>query len=80
MALVERAYDLVVITNFGIAPDHAVEIIPIRHNYPVLFFTGHMNERLEEECRRRGIPWVEVPVAIEELRRELRIALDDPDL
>jgi DNA-binding NtrC family response regulator len=79
-ALAARRYDLIIVTNFGIPPHLAVEIIPAERRYPVLFFTGHMDERLEHECRRRGIPWVEVPLGIDALRRELRIALDDPTL
>jgi CheY-like chemotaxis protein len=78
--LTEQRYDLVVITNFGIAPWAAVRIIPGRRDYPVLFMTGYLDAGLERECRAKGIAWVQVPASIDEMRRELRIALDDPAL
>jgi hypothetical protein len=67
--LAARRYGLVVITNFGLSPRAAVDMVPETRGYPVLFFTGFMDAELERECRARGIPWVEVP---------LPIALDDP--
>jgi CheY-like chemotaxis protein len=78
--LAEHRYDLVVVTNFGISPWAAVRIIPARRDYPVLFVTGYLDAGLEQECRAKGIAWVQVPASIDEMRRELRIALDDPAL
>lgn len=65
--LAERSYDLVVITNFGIPPSIAVDIIPIPavRRYPVVFLTRHMDALLKHECQQRGIPWIEVPLEIE---------------
>ncbi len=78
--LTRRRYDLVVITNFGIAPWAAVQVVPRSRDYPVLFFTGYLDAALAQECRARRIPWVQVPAPIADMRRELRIALDDPAL
>jgi hypothetical protein len=70
-------YALVVITNFGIGPFHAVEVIPADRDYPALFLTGYMDDWLSAFCRDREIPWRQAPVRLDDLRRELRIALED---
>ena len=53
---------------------------PGQRDYLVLFVTGYLDAGLEQECRVKGIAWVQVPASIDEMRRELRIALDDPAL
>ncbi len=58
--LAEERYDLVVITNFAVSPHAGVAVIPPRRQYPVLFFTGYMDDGLERDCRERDIPWVKV--------------------
>src|SRR5262245_35948640 len=78
--LAKRPYDLVVITNGGVSPWEAVAIIPARRRYPVFFLTGHMDPDLEEGCRERDIAWAPIPMPLQELRRELRIALDDLEM
>jgi hypothetical protein len=59
------------------APGDAVAVIPVARDYPVLFLTGHLNPDLEAACRARAIPWLRVPVELDGLRRELRLALED---
>lgn len=70
-------YALVLVTNFGVGPFQAVEIIPADRDYTVLFLTGYLDARLDEECRRRNIVPLLAPFKPAELQRELRIALED---
>ncbi len=77
-ALLERrSFGLVILTNFGVGPLHAVEIIPKRRDYPVLFLTGWMSDEIEAVCRAKNIPWRKVPIPLDpiDLHRELSVAL-----
>lgn len=73
-------YALVVLTNFGIGPREAVTMIPDRRDYTVFFLTGHVDSSIEAVCRSKQIHYRTMPIAPDVLRRELRIALDDPGL
>lgn len=73
-------YVLVIVTNFGVRPFEAVEIIPAERDYTVMFLTGHMDDRLREQCRERRISWWPVPMEPREIWRELRLALEDVTL
>jgi hypothetical protein len=55
-------YALVLITNFGVGPFHAVEVIPADRDYAVLFLTGYMDARLASLCRDRSVPWRRMPL------------------
>jgi DNA-binding response OmpR family regulator len=75
-----RRYALVIITNFGLSPWDAAAVIPETRDYPVLFLTSLMDENLQCVCQRKGIAWKTGPFAEANLRRELRVALEDPRL
>ena len=47
---------------------------------PVLFLTGHFDQRLANDCAAKRIPVHRVPIESQALFRELRLALDDPRL
>jgi hypothetical protein len=78
--LTAHRYGLVLVTNFGISAHDAVSVIPAGHDYAVLYLTGHINDRIAAACAERAIPWLRVPEDIENLRREVRLALDAPGI
>lgn len=47
-----RLYGLFLATNFGVSPWDALAVVPAERDYPVLFLTGHVTEKIE-----KAIPW-----------------------
>ena len=76
----QGSFPLVIVTNFGVGPWQAVDCVPAERGFPVLFLTGHLDQRLARDCAVKRIPVHRVPIEPEALFRELRIALDDPRL
>jgi hypothetical protein len=75
--LAAHRYGLVLVTNFGIRPDEALVAIPARRDYPVLFLTGCITDRIEKACVEKAIPMLRIPEAIDMLRGEIRLVLED---
>jgi hypothetical protein len=75
--LATHRYGLVLVTNFGIRPDEALVPIPARRDYSVLFLTGHVTHRIEKACVEKAIPMLRIPEAIDILRGEIRLVLED---
>jgi hypothetical protein len=72
-----RRYGLVLVTNFGVRPDDALAVIPPTRDYPVLFLTGDVSDRVQQTCREKSIPLIRMPEAVDTLRGQLRLALED---
>jgi hypothetical protein len=75
--LAREEYSLVVITNLGLAPSMALDVIETKRDYPVLFLSGHIDPVIESICATKQIPWLRLPVEIPSLLGELRVALED---
>ena len=71
-------YRLVIVTNLGMPPDHAVSVVPLDHSYPVIFMSGVFNDNLRRECALRRIRNMRVPFKLEEFRNAVARALDEP--
>ena len=71
-------YRLVIVTNLGMPPDHAVSVVPLDHSYPVIFMSGVFNDNLRRECTLRRIRCMKVPFKLEEFRNAVARALDEP--
>jgi hypothetical protein len=70
-------FSLVVITNLGLTPSMALDVIETERDYPVLFLSGHTDSVIESICLTKQIPWLRLPVEIPSLLGELRVALED---
>ncbi len=44
---------------------------------PVLFLTGHVTDRIDKPCLEKAIPMLRIPEAIDLLRGEIRLLLED---
>jgi len=77
LLLSARRYGLFLATNFGVRPWEALAVVPAQRDYPVLFLTGHVTDRIEKECVEKSIPSLRVPEALDVLRGMLRLALED---
>jgi hypothetical protein len=75
--LAAHRYGLVLVTNFGLRPDEALAAIPARRDYSVLFLTGHITDRIKKACVENAIPMLRIPEAIDLLRGEIRLVLED---
>ena len=71
-------YRLVIVTNLGMPPDHAVSVVPLDHSYPVIFMSGVFNDTLRRECTLKRIRCMKVPFKLEEFRNAVARALDEP--
>ena len=71
-------YRLVIVTNLGMPPDHAVSVVPLDHSYPVIFMSGVFNDSLRRECTLKRIRCMKVPFKLEEFRDAVARALDEP--
>ena len=71
-------YRLVIVTNLGMPPDHAVSVVPLDHSYPVIFMSGVFNDNLRRECTLKRIRCMKVPFKLEEFRDAVARALDEP--
>jgi hypothetical protein len=76
--LAMQSCSLVIVTNLELPPSDAVAVVPTVRDYPVLFLKGHVDSLIESTCATKNIPIREVPIDGEALRREFRLALDDP--
>jgi hypothetical protein len=54
-------YDLVIVTNLGIPPWLAIEVVPEDRPYEAMFISGHWDDQITDECKRRGLHPVRVP-------------------
>jgi DNA-binding NtrC family response regulator len=70
-------YKLVIVTNFGMPPEHAVSVVPDEHTYPVIFISGVFDEELRAACRTKRLRCMVAPFSLEQLREALRSALSD---
>ena len=68
-------YRLVIVTNFGIPPAHALSAITAEHSYPVLFISGHFDDDFRRECALKRIRSMKMPFTLKELRAEVGAAL-----
>lgn len=75
--LAARRYALVVLTNWGVVPRAAVDVVPADRQYPVIFLTGFRDQEIEHECKAKAIPYLLTPLETPSLRQELRLALGD---
>jgi len=73
-------YRLDIATNGGIPPLLTLDAIPPKHDYPVLFLTGHWDVAVEAVCRDKQVVVRRVPIGLDELRQEIRLALEDCSL
>ena len=71
-------YRLVIVTNLGMPPDHAVSVVPLDHSYPVIFMSGVFNDNLRRECTLKRICCMDVPFKMKELREVVTRALNEP--
>src|SRR5438093_9832521 len=71
-------YRLVIVTNLGMPPDHAVSVVPLDHSYPVIFMSGVFNDNLRRECMLKRIRCMKVPFKLDEFRDAVARALDEP--
>ena len=62
-------YRLVIVSNFGMPPEHAVPVVPKDHAYPVIFISGVYNEDLRRICQEKRLRCMDAPVESETLRR-----------
>jgi len=77
LLLSARRYGFVLTTNFGIPAEDAIAVVPAERDYPVLFLTGHVTDRIEKECVEKSVPSLRVPEALNVLPGMLRLALED---
>jgi len=71
-------YRLVIVTNLGMPPDHAVSVVPLDHSYPVIFVSGVFNDNLRRECTLKHIRCMKVPFKPEDFQDAVARALDEP--
>ena len=71
-------YRLVIVTNLGMPPDHAVSVVPLDHSYPVIFMSGVFNDTLRRECTLKRIRCMKVPFKPEDFQDAVARALDEP--
>ena len=71
-------YRLVIVTNLGMPPDHAVSVVPLDHSYPVIFISGFFNDDLRRQCTLKRIRCMDAPFSVKELRDAITCALDEP--
>jgi len=71
-------YRLVIVTNLGMPPDHAVSVVPLDHSYPVIFMSGVFNDTLRRECTLKRIRCMKVPFKPEDFQDAVACALDEP--
>jgi DNA-binding NtrC family response regulator len=71
-------YRLVIVTNFGMPPEHAVAIVPSEHPYPVIFISGVWDDELRKACEVKRLRCLKAPFKVDELRQELSRELDKP--
>ena len=71
-------YRLVIVTNLGMPPDHAVSVVPLDHSYPVIFMSGVFNDNLRRECTLKRIRCMKVPFKPEDFQDSVARALDEP--
>ena len=71
-------YRLVIVTNLGMPPDHAVSVVPLDHSYPVIFMSGVFNDNLRRECTLKRIRCMKVPFKPEDFQDAVARALDEP--
>ena len=71
-------YRLVIVTNLGMPPDHAVSVVPLDHSYPVIFMSGVFNDKLRRECTLKRIRCMKVPFKPEDFQDSVARALDEP--
>ncbi len=71
-------YRLVIVTNLGMPPDHAVSVVPLDHSYPVIFMSGVFNDNLRRECSLKRIRCMKVPFKPEDFQDAVARALDEP--
>jgi hypothetical protein len=76
--LAARRFDLVTISNVGFRPSDAVELIPDDHAYPVLFYSGFMDEELAAICQAKRIRWYAIPFDPATLLADVANALSTP--
>lgn len=76
LLLAARRYSFVLTTNFGVPAGEAIAVVPAERDFPVLFLTGHVTDRIEKECAEKSIPSLRVPEALDVLRGMLRLALE----
>lgn len=76
--LAAYSYRLVIVTNLGMPPDHAVSVVPLDHSCPVIFLSGVFNDSLRRECALRRIRCMGAPFTVKELRDAVASALDEP--
>jgi hypothetical protein len=65
------AYRLVIVTSFGLPAEAALSVIPADQAWVTLFISGPLDERLRQECQRKGVRCLEAPFGVEQLREEL---------
>src|SRR5437588_10465413 len=68
-----RRFSLVIITNLGLSPWHALEAFEDDRDYPVLFLSGHVDSGIEATCLAKRIPWLRVSDELRGLPHELRV-------
>ena len=71
-------YRLVIVTNLGMPPDHAVSVVPLDHSYPVIFMSGVFNDNLRRECTLRRIRCMKMPFKLKDFQDVVARALDEP--
>lgn len=54
-------YGLVIVTNLGIPPWLAIDVVPEDHSYEAMFISGHWDDQITLECQRRRLHPVRVP-------------------
>jgi hypothetical protein len=54
-------YQLVVVTNFGLAPGPSVDVVPAARSIPAIFLTGYRDRELGSICEHRQIAIIDAP-------------------
>ncbi len=64
-------YGLVIVTNLGIPPSLAIDVVPEDRSYEAMFISGHWDDEITRECERRRLHSVQVPCDLNFLRGEI---------
>lgn len=62
-------YRLVIVSNLGMPPDHAVSVVPQEHQYPVIFISGFWNDELRRVCRDKRLRCINAPFDFDTLQK-----------
>lgn len=54
-------YGLVIVTNLGIPPWLAIDVVPEDRSYEAMFISGYWDDQITRECQRRRLYPVRVP-------------------